>query len=93
MTKALRYHFATFLVAVALLAGTLYLFFTMPTGFIPSEDSGFAFGAVMGAQDISFESMAKHLRTVAGIAAQDPNVDQWGAFVGDSNTWLYVPVV
>ena len=29
------------LVAVAMLAGTVYLFITMPTGFIPSQDSGF----------------------------------------------------
>ena len=85
LKKVLRHQFATVLFAFALLAGTLYLFFTMPTGFIPSQDSGFSFGAVLAGQDISFESMAKHLRAVAGIAAQDPNVRNTGAFVGDSN--------
>ena len=31
----------------------------MPTGFIPSQDSGFFFGVMLGPQDISFESMAQ----------------------------------
>ncbi len=43
-----------------MLVGTVYLFKTMPTGFIPSQDSGFMFGVVMGPQDISFESHGAH---------------------------------
>ena len=35
------------LAAIALLGGTIYLFFGMPTGFIPSQDSGFAFGVTL----------------------------------------------
>ncbi len=31
-----------------MLAGTVYLFKTMPTGFIPSQDSGFMFGVTQG---------------------------------------------
>ena len=31
-----------------LLVGTVYLFVTMPTGFIPSQDSGFMFGVTHG---------------------------------------------
>ena len=42
-----------------MLAGTVYLFLTMPTGFIPSQDSGFVFGVTLAGQDISFESMAQ----------------------------------
>ena len=32
---------------LAMLVGTVYLFMTMPTGFIPSQDSGFIFGVTM----------------------------------------------
>ncbi len=39
----------TLVVAVLMLVGTVYLFVTMPTGFIPSQDSGFMFGVVHGA--------------------------------------------
>ena len=57
----------------------------MPTGFIPSQDSGFFFGVALAGQDISFESMAKHLRAVADIVQQDPNVEDIGAFVMGGN--------
>jgi HAE1 family hydrophobic/amphiphilic exporter-1 len=79
---ALRFHPVTMLVAVAMLVGTFYLFFHMPTGFIPSQDSGFTFGVVVGPQDISFDSMAQHLRQVAQIVQADPNVSIVGAMGG-----------
>jgi hydrophobic/amphiphilic exporter-1 (mainly G- bacteria), HAE1 family len=85
LRKVLRHRFATVLLAFALLAGTLYLFFTMPTGFIPSVDSGIAFGITRAGQDISFESMAKHQRALADIAQQDPNVRDVFASSSDSN--------
>jgi len=34
-------------VAIAMLVGTIYLFKTMPTGFIPSQDSGFMFAGLL----------------------------------------------
>jgi hydrophobic/amphiphilic exporter-1 (mainly G- bacteria), HAE1 family len=81
----LRHQFATLMAGVLLLIGTVYLFFAMPTGFIPSQDSGFLFGIAMAGQDISFESMAKHLKAVSQIVAQDPNVQDTGTFVMGGN--------
>jgi HAE1 family hydrophobic/amphiphilic exporter-1 len=78
---SLRYRFATLLAAVALLIGSLYLFFRMPTGFIPSQDSGYLFAATLAAQDISFESMAKHHRAVSEIVRRHPAVRDEVAFV------------
>jgi HAE1 family hydrophobic/amphiphilic exporter-1 len=85
LKKVLRHQFTTVLFAVALLGGTLYLFFTMPTGFIPSQDSGFIFGVTLAGQDISFDSMSQHQRAVAEIVQQDPNVRDVGAFVAGGN--------
>jgi HAE1 family hydrophobic/amphiphilic exporter-1 len=85
LKKALQHRLATILLAFALLGGTVYLFFTMPTGFIPSQDSGFIFGVTMAGQDISFESMAKHQHAIADIVRQDPNVRDVGAFVPEGN--------
>jgi len=79
---AMRFHPVTMLVAVLMLVGTVYLFVTMPTGFIPSQDSGFAFGVVVGPQDMSFDSMAQHLRKVADTLRDDPNVATVGAMGG-----------
>ena len=74
LQRVLRHPFATVLFAFAMLGGTVYLFLTMPTGFIPSQDSGFIQARRSASQDISFESMAKHQRAVADILEHDPNV-------------------
>jgi HAE1 family hydrophobic/amphiphilic exporter-1 len=84
----LRHRFATLMLAFALLGGTVYLFRAMPTGFIPSQDSGVIFGPTMAAQDISFPSMARHQRAVADIIQKDPNVDGVFAYAGESNTGI-----
>ena len=81
----LRHQFATLMVGFLLLAGTVWLFFTMPTGFIPSQDSSFCMGFGMAGQDISFESMAKHLRAVSQIVQNDPNVISTGTFLMGGN--------
>jgi len=89
LRKVLHHRFATLLAAVALLGGTLYLFFTMPTGFIPSQDSNFLFGVSMAAQDISFESMVKHHMAVTNIVMSDPNIRDGGSFVGGGNEGFF----
>ena len=78
---ALRFRLATLTVAVLMLAGTVYLFETMPTGFIPSQDSGFFFGVTQGPQDISFDSMARHHRAISEIVRKQPWADVVGSFV------------
>jgi len=85
LQKVLHHKFATMAVAAATLAGTVYIFMTMPTGFIPSQDSGFVFGVTMAGQDISFESMAQRQKAVADILQTDPNVANAVAFSSDSN--------
>ncbi len=85
LKAVLRHQFATLMAGLLLLAGTVYLFFGMPTGFIPSQDSGFFFGFSLSGQDISFESMAKHLRAVSEIVGRDPNVETTGTFLMGGN--------
>jgi HAE1 family hydrophobic/amphiphilic exporter-1 len=82
---AMRFRLATLLVAVLMLVGTVYLFFTMPTGFIPSQDSGFMFAISLGPQDISFESMARHQRAIAEVVRAHPAVRDVGAFIPGGN--------
>jgi HAE1 family hydrophobic/amphiphilic exporter-1 len=78
---AIRARLATLAVAILMLAGTVYLFRSMPTGFIPSQDSGFLFAATMGPQDISFESMAEHTHAIGKVFQQHPEVADVGIFV------------
>ncbi|HTM48770.1 MAG TPA: efflux RND transporter permease subunit [Bryobacteraceae bacterium] len=85
LRKTLRHRFATVLFSLAMLAGTVYLFVTMQTGFIPSQDSGIIFGVAMAGQDISFESMARHHRALVEIVQRDPNVRNTGGFLSEGN--------
>ena len=85
LRAVLRHKFATIVVAAATLAGTVYLFITMPTGFFPSQDSGFVFGVTMAGQDVSFESMAQRQKAVSEIMQADENVVNAVAFSSDSN--------
>jgi HAE1 family hydrophobic/amphiphilic exporter-1 len=82
---ALRFHPMTFLLALAMLAGTVYLFKTMPTGFIPSQDSGFIFGVMQGPQDASYEYMVGHTTAIRDIVKVHPAVDATMAFVAGGN--------
>jgi multidrug efflux pump subunit AcrB len=82
---SMRYRFATLLVALAMFAGTFWLFFTMPTGFIPSQDAGFFFAITLGPQDTSFEAMAKRHHAVSEIVRAHPAVRGTGAFVMGGN--------
>ncbi|MBL0160591.1 MAG: efflux RND transporter permease subunit [Bryobacterales bacterium] len=81
----LRHKFPTLLASVALMAGTVWLFTIMPTGFIPSQDSGFMFGMTMAGQDVSFDAMARHEYAVVEIARRDPNIAAAGAFMMGGN--------
>ena len=82
---AMRFGPVTLVVAVSMLVGTIYLFKTMPTGFIPSQDSDFFFGVTMGPQDISFENMARHHRAISEIVRAFPGVRGAGSFVIGGN--------
>ena len=82
---SLKYRFATLMLALLMLAGSGYLFFHMPTGFIPSQDSGFLFGITRGGQDISFESMAAHHQAIVDILAREAPVEDIGSFSGGGN--------
>jgi HAE1 family hydrophobic/amphiphilic exporter-1 len=78
---ALRHRIVTLATAVLMLVGTVYLFKTMPTGFIPSTDAGMMFAATLGPQDMSFENMRDHTHAVAEIFRAHPEVSDVVSFV------------
>ncbi len=81
----LRHRFATLVVLFGLLGGTIWLFFIMPKGFLPSTDSGVLNGAAVAGQDISFDSMVDHMWSVKAILEHDPNIRSVFAFVSGGN--------
>ncbi len=85
---AMRFRFATLMLSLAMLVGTWYLFVTMPTGFIPSQDGGFLFAITKGPEDISFDSMAKHHHAIANIIRAHPTMRHVVDFVLSGNSGI-----
>ena len=56
-----------------------------PTGFFPQQDTGRIQGSVIGAQDISFQSMADKMRRYIKIVMADPAVDTMAGFTGGNS--------
>src|SRR5208283_1819254 len=53
----LKYRFATILVMLGTLIGTVWLYIAIPKGFFPIEDTGFVNVITEGPSDISFSAM------------------------------------
>jgi HAE1 family hydrophobic/amphiphilic exporter-1 len=82
LQQSLRHRRVTILIFFLTLVSTTYLFWIIPKGLLPSEDTGQIFGFTEAAQDISFDNMVQHQKAVATIISQDPNVDSFMSFVG-----------
>jgi HAE1 family hydrophobic/amphiphilic exporter-1 len=74
--------FAALLFSVVILVGTVVLFKLVPTGFIPTQDTGQIVATTETAQGTSFPDMVRHQQQVASIIAQDPNVAGFMSSVG-----------
>ncbi|HKI69962.1 MAG TPA: efflux RND transporter permease subunit, partial [Verrucomicrobiae bacterium] len=78
----MRHRLTTLMVSFIVLIATGYLFYKIPKGFFPTEDTGQIFCITEAAQDISFDAMVKHQKAAAKIVMADPNVGDFMSFVG-----------
>jgi multidrug efflux pump len=67
-------------ILVALLSG--YLYYIVPKGFFPQQDTGRLMGSVQAAQDISFQAMRNKMEQFVKIVMKDPAVDTIVGFAG-----------
>ena len=82
LQQTIRFKGATMVVSALLLVGTIYLFRIVPTGFIPSVDTGQLSGQIEAMQGIGFDAMVAHQREIMAILASDPNVASFTSNVG-----------
>src|SRR5438309_1539944 len=76
-------HEYTMLIVTALvIVATVYLYFIVPKGFFPQQDTGQLGGTTEAAQDISFEAMREKQEEVVRIVMNDPAVAAVGSFFG-----------
>jgi len=85
LKRVLSHQFAMLIVTIMVAFLSIYLYFKVPTGFFPQQDTGRIQGSVIGAQDISFQSMADKMRRYIKIVMADPSVDTMAGFTGGNS--------
>jgi hydrophobic/amphiphilic exporter-1 (mainly G- bacteria), HAE1 family len=78
----LKHRFATLCTFLATLALSGYLFYVIPKGFFPQQDTGLINGSSEAAQDISFADMLRHQVLLGDIVRKDPDVDHVAMSIG-----------
>src|ERR1700723_2332121 len=86
-TVVLDHQPVTLVVTILVACLSVYLYVKVPKGFFPQQDTGRIMGAVMAAQDISFQSMSDKMQRYVDIVMKDPAVDTVVGFAG-GNTAL-----
>jgi multidrug efflux pump len=82
----LRFQTITLLVAVASLLLTVFLFYKIPKGFFPIQDTGVIQGVTEAAQSVSFDEMSRLQQQTVDKILQDPSVESLSSFIGVDGT-------
>ncbi len=76
------HRFSALMFSLAVLVGTIVLYKLVPTGFIPTQDTGQIVATTEAAQGTSFKDMVSHQQAIVAIVARDPNVAGFMSSVG-----------
>ncbi len=79
---AMRHRRITVSVAALMVVLTVAVGRLLPTGFIPTDDTGQIFCFTEAAQDVSFAEMMRHQQAAAAIVAQHPAVEAFMSAIG-----------
>jgi multidrug efflux pump len=82
----LRHQTFTLLVTLATFILTVYLYFVVPKGFFPVQDTGAILGITEGPQTSSFAPMAERQQALARTILEDPDVASLSSFIGVDGT-------
>ncbi len=78
----LRHPQLTLVVLFATIAINVMLFWVVPKGFFPQQDTGRLGGAIVASQDMSFQAMRTKLVQFVNIVKNDPAVENAAGFAG-----------
>jgi len=82
----LRHQKLTLLVTLGTLIFTAILFWIVPKGFFPVQDTGVLLGITEAPQSISFSAMSARQQQLAAIILQDKDVASLSSFIGVDGT-------
>jgi multidrug efflux pump len=83
----LRHQPLTLLVTIATAFLSVYLYWIVPKGFFPQQDTGRIMGSVQAAQDISFQAMQQKMNQFVGIVMKDPAVSTITGWAGGNTQY------
>jgi multidrug efflux pump len=86
LTRVLLHPAITLLVLIALIILNVYLFYIVPKGFFPQQDTGRLNGSILADQATSFQAMEPRLKQMSKIVGADPAVANVVGFTGGSST-------
>lgn len=72
----------TLMITIGTLILTAVLFFVIPKGFFPAQDTGVIQGISEASQSISFTAMSERQQVLAREVLKDPAVDSLSSFIG-----------
>ncbi|MGZ4814385.1 MAG: MdtB/MuxB family multidrug efflux RND transporter permease subunit [Terriglobales bacterium] len=78
----LKHQAATLMVTVGTLILTLFLFWYVPKGFFPVQDTGVIQGVSEAPQTTSFQAMSERQRQLAEVILKDTDVESLSSFIG-----------
>ena len=64
----------------------MYLFYIIPKGFFPIQDTGVIQGVSEAAQSVSFGAMSRLQQSLTAVILKDPAVDSLSSFIGIDGT-------
>ena len=82
----LRHQTLTLLVTAATLVLTIVLYYVVPKGFFPVQDTGVILAISEAPQTVSFSGMADRQQALAGVILKDPDVESISSFIGVDGT-------
>jgi multidrug efflux pump len=82
----LRFQTITLLVAVATLLLTVFLYYEIPKGFFPIQDTGVIQGVTEAVQSVSFGEMSRLQQEIVKTLLKDPAVEGLSSFIGIDGT-------
>ncbi len=82
----LKHQTLTLLVTAATFLLTVYLFWIVPKGFFPVQDTGVLLGITEGPQTVSFGAMSSRQQALARVILQDKDVESVSSFIGIDGT-------
>ena len=82
---ALEFRALTLAICGVLFLITIVLFYIIPKGFIPNDDTAQIVGYTEAAEGISFEEMSRHQEQIVDLIRKDPNVTGVLSTVGESD--------